>query len=74
MYGILLACQSVYHVSAWYQQRRALDLLGLDLQIFVSHSVGARNPTQAFWKSSPSIGFLEGSFCINSLIHLGFVL
>lgn len=58
MYGILFVFKSVYHVYTWYQQRRALDPLGLDLQTIVRHSVGARNQTQVFWKSKSHIGFL----------------
>lgn len=46
-------CMSAPFVcSAGGGQKRALDLLGLELRLIVSHSVSAGNQTPILWKSS----------------------
>ena len=42
---------SVYHMCAQGGQKRALDLLELELQMVVSYHVGA-GPDLVFWKSN----------------------
>ena len=45
-------CARVYYIPGTHRsQKRVLDTLRLELQIFVSHLVGARNRTWVLWKS-----------------------
>jgi hypothetical protein len=43
--GILPACKSAYHVHFWChgEKKKTSDLLDLELQMAVSHNVGAEN-------------------------------
>jgi hypothetical protein len=54
MYECFPEYMSVYHMHAWCHriQKRALDLLGWELQVIMGHHVGARKQTKVFWKSS----------------------
>lgn len=48
---ILHTCMSMYHFYAWCQ-KRVLDPLGLEVQIIMSHYVGAGNETSVLWKGT----------------------
>ena len=43
---------TTFTLGAHGDQKRPSDALELELQVVVSHHVGARNRTQALWKSS----------------------
>lgn len=55
---IVHGCFAHIHVCVTWElgvfggQKRALDLLGLELRLIVSHSVSAGNQTPILWKSS----------------------
>lgn len=68
IYGYF-ACMYVYVPTTWVSglwshQKSAFDPLDLELQIFVSHQMSAKNQTQVLWKNSNCPWLMN---CLSSL-------